>query len=74
VTLLNKPIRRELPGTFDRRQWLIELQPWGINFRAKRTRRTYPITWAAIWDKSQKIAAEQLRLERKQKRSKRNVE
>jgi hypothetical protein len=70
MTVLSKPLRRELPMTFDRRIWLVELQPWGVTFRAKRTRKVYPITWAAIWDKSQKIAAEQLRLERKQKRSK----
>jgi hypothetical protein len=70
MTILNKPIRRELPQTFDRRRWLIELQPWGINFRAKRTRRTYPITWDAIWDKSQKIAVELARAEKKAARKK----
>jgi hypothetical protein len=70
MTLLTKPIRRELPQTFDRRNWLIELQPWGINFRAKRTRRTYPITWESIWCHSQKIAAELARAERRARRKK----
>jgi hypothetical protein len=68
MTILTKPIKRELPLTFDRRSWIVELQPWGINFRAKRTRQTFPITWETIWAKAQHIAAELARKERAERR------
>jgi hypothetical protein len=68
MTLLHKTIRRELPQTFDRRSWIVELESWGVQFRAKRTRRSYPIAWSAIWDKAMKIAVEQERKERIERR------
>lgn len=68
VTLLQKRIRRELPGTFDRRSWVIELEHWGISFRAKRTRKNYPITWDSIFNRTMAIAAEAERKERTAKR------
>lgn len=68
MTLLEKKIRRELPVTLDRRQWVIELAPWGITFRAKRTRQSFPITWDAIFTKTMQIAAEAARKERAEKR------
>lgn len=68
MTVLRKRIRRELPVKLDRREWIIELESWGINFRAKRTRRSYPITWDSIFNKTMAIAAEQ---ERREKRARR---
>ena len=70
MTLLHKRIRRELPGTFDRRSWVIELEHWGITFRAKRTRKNYPITWDSIFNRCMAIAAEQARKDRAEKRKK----
>ena len=67
MTLLQKKIRRELPGTFDRRSWVIELASWGITFRAKRTRKNYPITWDSIFNRCMAIAAEAARKERVEK-------
>ena len=69
MTLLTKPIRRELPHTYDRRNWIVELHPWGISFRAKRTRRDFPITWDSIWNRAMQIAAEHARQERRQRRA-----
>ena len=71
MTLLQRKIRRELPGTFDRRSWVIELESWGIMFRAKRTRRGFPITWASVFNKTMAIAAEQERKERAARRKQR---
>jgi hypothetical protein len=68
MTLLTKPIKRELPQTFDRRSWIIELQPWGINFRAKRTRKSFPITWDSIFNRTMLIAAESERREKAERR------
>ena len=59
MTVLTKPVKRELPGTFDRRSWIVELMPWGINFRAKRSRRAFPITWDSVFVRCMMIAAEQ---------------
>lgn len=69
MTLLTKPIKRELPITLDRREWIIELQPFGINFRAKRTRKAFPITWDSIFTKTMLIAAERERKERAERRN-----
>lgn len=69
MTLLTKTIKRELPGTFDRRYWIVELHGWGINFRAKRTRRSYPIKWDSIFNRCMAIAAEQARRDRLAKRN-----
>ena len=73
MTLLQKKIRRELPGTFDRRSWVIELQGWGISFRAKRSRRSFPITWDSIFVKTMLIAAELQRKEKAEKRKARRA-
>lgn len=71
MTLLQKPIRRELPQTFDRRQWVISIEPWGLQFRAKRSRteaQTFPIEWEAVWSKAVQIAVERRRKEKKEQR------
>jgi len=68
MTLLQKKIRRELPQTFDRRSWIVELESWGLQFRAKRSRQAYPVTWASVWDLAMKIAAEAKRKEKAERR------
>jgi hypothetical protein len=68
MTVLTKPIKRELPGTFDRREWIVELHGWGINFRAKRTRRSFPIKWDSIFNRCMAIAAEADKRERAERR------
>ena len=68
MTVLQSKIKRELPVTLDRRYWIVELHPWGITFRAKRTRQSFPITWDAIFTKTMQIAAEAARKERAEKR------
>jgi len=67
--MLEKSIRRELPQTFDRRHWYVTIEPWGLSFRAKRSRKgDYPITWDSIFNKAMLIAAERARKEKKEKR------
>ena len=73
MTILTKPVKRELPLPLDRRQWLIELAPFGINFRAKRSRRCYPITWDSIFNRCMAITAERERRERIEKRKNRRM-
>ena len=46
----------------------MELHGWGINFRAKRTRRSYPIKWDSIFNRCMAIAAEADKRERAEKR------
>jgi hypothetical protein len=71
MTLLTKTIRRELPRQFDRRSWIVEVHPGFVRFRAKRCKRTYDISWDAIWNRTMLIEAERVRLERRERRAKR---
>lgn len=64
MILLKTPIRRELPMSFDRRQWSVELRPLGLEFRAKRERQTYFITWEGVLHRAMEIAAEAARREK----------
>lgn len=64
MTLLKTPVRRELPITFDRRQWSVEMRPLGLEFRAKRERQTHFITWDAVLHRTMEIAAESARREK----------
>lgn len=61
VTLLKTPVRRELPITFDRRQWSVEMRPLGLEFRAKRERQTHFIAWDTVLHRTMEIAAETAR-------------
>jgi hypothetical protein len=45
MTKLQKAIRRELAISVDRRQWIVELQPWGLDFHAKREKKHFQIAW-----------------------------
>lgn len=57
MTGLKRPVRRELPITFDRRQWTVEVHGWGLVFRAKRERRTFEISWESVLHRAHEIAA-----------------
>lgn len=70
MTLLTKTIRRQLLQQFDRREWVIELTSWGINFRAKRTRKQFGITWDSIWTRAMIQEAERVMQEKKARRKK----
>lgn len=67
MTKLKTPIRRELPISFDRRQWSVEMRPLGLEFRAKRERTTYFITWEGVLHRTMEIAAESARRDRLEK-------
>jgi len=64
MTVLSKPLRRELPGSYDRRQWSVTLHPWGIDFRAKRSRKSYSITWESVFHRTMELAAQHERCEK----------
>jgi hypothetical protein len=64
MTVLKIPIRRELPISFDRRQWSVEVRPLGLEFRAKRERQTYFITWESVLHRTMEIAADAARREK----------
>lgn len=70
MTVLQKPVKRELPISFDRRQWVATLHPYGIEIKAKRTRgnSTYTILWETIISKAIEIRVARERREKKEKR------
>lgn len=57
MTMLTKVVRRELPLEFDRRAWISEWHPWGMRFRAKRTRKPFDITWNQVLNRAMEIEA-----------------
>lgn len=71
MTVLTKKIVRELPMTFDRRNWKVSIEPWGIMFKAKRSRgakSSFGITWEAAWHKAVANEVERRRREKKDKK------
>lgn len=68
MTLLAKPVKRELPRPIDRAAWIVELDSVGATFRRKRSRLRYSISWESIWNKAMLQAAEQHRMERAERR------
>lgn len=66
--ILKKKIKRELPIMFDRREWMVEIEPWGLHLWAKRTHQKFPITWDSILNKTMDIAAQQAKREKAEKR------
>lgn len=65
ITLLTKTIRRQIPQEFDRRNWVVEVHPWGLRFRAKRCKQTFDCTWGQAWNKAQMNHVEAVRAEKK---------
>lgn len=64
MTLLSKKVVRELPITFDRRRWIVEAHPWGLEFRAKREKKRFSITWDTALSYAIHIHVEHARNER----------
>jgi hypothetical protein len=61
MTILSKPIRRELPVNFDRSAWIAEMHGSYIRLRRKRTHRYFDIGWETVISYAIKfaVAAEQ---------------
>lgn len=49
MTILRKPIKRELPERIARRQMIVELHPSFIRFREKRSRTAWDISWESVY-------------------------
>lgn len=72
MTLLKKPVTRELPIEFDRRSWKAIMHGWGVELRPKRSRKeSYTIRWETIIDRAIQIEVARRREERKTKRGSR---
>jgi hypothetical protein len=63
MTILRKPITRELPERIARRQIVVELHPGFVRFREKHTRTAWDITWESIYWKAAEIQARKQRRE-----------
>lgn len=69
MTLLGKPINRQLPRMIERREWIVSIDAVGISFREKRHQRKTVIGWDAVFNRAMDIAAEEIRRERRAARS-----
>lgn len=52
MTILRKPIRRELPQRLAHSQMVVELHPGFVRFREKHSRTAWEITWESIYWKA----------------------
>jgi hypothetical protein len=68
MTVLRKALQRELPFPFDRRQWVVEMFSWGLEFRAKRTRKRFSITWESVLMRTMELEAAKVFAERHAKK------
>ena len=68
MTMLRTAVIRELPIDFDRRRWVVTLRPWGLEFRAKRTRTVFSISWESVLHRTMEIAAAQAFREKHERR------
>lgn len=64
MTILTKPIKRELPERVAHRQMIVELHPAFVRLREKHSRTTWDITWESIYWKAAEIQARKKRAER----------
>ncbi len=64
MTILRKPITRELPERIARRQMVVELHPGFIRFREKRSRTAWHISWESVYWKAAEIQAQRQRGQR----------
>ena len=64
MTILRKPIERELPERIAHRQMVVELHPGFVRFREKHTRTSWDISWESIYWKAAEIQARRQRGER----------
>lgn len=73
MTLLHKPVRRELPHP--RRNWIVTIYPEAIiGIREKGRRREYRISLEACYSMAAKLAAAELRKAREAARKARRLE
>ncbi|HTS10419.1 MAG TPA: hypothetical protein VMP68_32950 [Candidatus Eisenbacteria bacterium] len=63
MTVLRKPIKRELPERIAHRQMVVELHPGFIRFREKRSRTVWYISWESVYWKAAELQARKKRAE-----------
>lgn len=65
MTLLQKPIKRELPISFDRRNWTVEMHGAYLRLKPKRSRKEfYDVSWDSIIERAIRAAVELRRREK----------
>jgi hypothetical protein len=64
MTVLRKPIKRELPERIAHRQMIVELHPGFIRLREKRSRTAWDISWESAYWKAAEIQARRQRPDR----------
>lgn len=64
MTVLRKPIKRELPEWVARRQMVVKLHPGFIRFGEKRSRIAWDISWQSVHWKVAEIQGRNQRTER----------
>ncbi len=64
MTILRKPIKRELPERVAHRQMVVEFHPAFIRFREKHSRTTFDISWESVYWKAAEIQARKERSNR----------
>ena len=64
MTVLRKPIKRELPERIAHRQLVVELHPAFVRFREKRSRTVWDILWESVYWKAAEIQARKRTAER----------
>lgn len=55
MTILRKPIKRELPQRVAHRQMVVELHSGFVRLREKHSRTAWDITWDSIYWKAAEI-------------------
>lgn len=64
MTILRRPIKRELLQRVAHRQMVVELHPGFVRLREKHSRTAWDITWESIYWKAAEIQARKKRGER----------
>lgn len=64
MTVLRKPIKRELPERIAHRQVIVEIHPRFVRLREKRSRTAWDISWESIYWKAAEIEATRRRADR----------
>lgn len=64
MTILRRPIKRELPERIAHRQMVVELHPRFIRFREKRSRTPWDISWESVYCKAAEIQARKQQAQR----------
>lgn len=64
MTILSRPIKRELPDRVAHRQMIVEFHPGFVRLREKHSRTAWDITWESIYWKAAEIQARKQRAEK----------